>query len=346
MITLGIETSCDETSVALVQGGRKILSNIVYSSLLEHRPYGGVIPEIASRSHLETVLPCLQEALKKANRTMGDIDLVAVTQGPGLLGSLLVGITAAKTLSLALGKPLVGVDHVMAHLYSGFLMEQKLAFPLLGLVVSGGHTMLVSMESARRYQVLGTTLDDAAGEAFDKVAKILGLGYPGGPEIDRLAKGQDAKRFFFTRPYLSHESLDFSFSGIKTAVFYTVQRNFSQTNAGLPGAGNKKMTLKDKKAIAAGFQEAVCEVLVKKSLKAAKIHAAKTLVVGGGVSANSRLKQLFSTASKKEGVRVIFPSLALSQDNAAMIAALGTALYREGRRDSLDMEAYPEFIKS
>ena len=333
MITLGIETSCDETSFALVQDGEKVLSNVIYSSLLQHRPYGGVIPEIASRSHLETVLPCLEASLKKAKVQLNDIDLIAVTQGPGLLGSLLVGVSAAKALSLALDKPLVGVDHVIAHLYAGFLTEKGLRFPVLGLVVSGGHTMLVEMKGARRWKVLGKTLDDAAGEAFDKVAKILGLGYPWGPEIDRLAKGEDTNRFFFTRPYLSHESLDFSFSGIKTAVYYTVERHPKK----------QSMSLKDKKSIAAGFQEAVCEVLVKKSLRAAGTHKLKTLIVGGGVSANSRLRQLFNQASKKEGIRVIFPSHTLCEDNAAMIAALGTALYREGQRDSLEFAAYPEF---
>ena len=332
MITLGIETSCDETSFAVVKD-KRVLSNIVSSSLAQHRPYGGVIPEIASRSHLEAVLPCLHEAVKKARVKISDIDLIAVTQGPGLLGSLLVGVSAAKALSLALAKPLVGVDHVIAHLYAGFLSEPKLRFPVLGLAVSGGHTMLVEMKSARKYRILGKTLDDAAGEAFDKVAKILGLGYPGGPEIDRLAQGIDTNRFFFTRPYLSHDSLDFSFSGIKTAVFYTVERHPKK----------KSMTMKDKKAIAAGFQEAVCETLVKKTLKASKMNNLRTIIVGGGVSANTRLKQLFSEASSREGVRTVFPSLSLCQDNAAMIAALGAAAYAEGRRDKLDLAAYPEF---
>ncbi len=334
MITLGIETSCDETSVAVVKNGKAVLSNVVYSSLQQHQPYGGIIPEIASRSHLEEFLPCFEEALKKAKITSADIDLLAVTRGPGLLGSLLVGVSAAKALSLALKKPLVGVDHVIAHLYAGFLSDKKLKFPFLGLAVSGGHTMLVRMDSARRHKILGKTLDDAAGEAFDKVAKILGLGYPGGPEIDRLAKGEDSNRFFFTRPYLSHDSADFSFSGIKTAVYYTVERHPRKRN----------LTLKDKKGIAAGFQEAVCDVLVKKSMKTAKAQHLKTIVVGGGVSANSRLKQLFTQASKKEGVRTVFPALSLCQDNAAMIAALGSAVYKEGQRDTLGMAAYPEFI--
>lgn len=333
MIALGIETSCDETSFAVVKDGRKTLSNVVATSLLEHRPYGGIIPEIASRSHLEYVLPCLDSALKKAKKKPVDIDLVAVTQGPGLMGSLLVGVSAAKALSLSLGKPLVGVDHVIAHLYAAFLSEPGLEFPFLGLVVSGGHTMLVEMRSARKWRVLGRTRDDAAGEAFDKVAKLLGLGYPGGPEIDRLAKGEDSTRFYFTRPYLSQDSLDFSFSGIKTAVYYTVERHPKK----------QRMSLSDKKAIAAGFQEAVCETLVHKSLKASDSNNLRTIVVGGGVSANSRLKQLFAASAKKRGVRVVFPPLSLCQDNAAMIAALGTASYEEGRRDGLDMAAYPEF---
>ncbi len=334
MITLGIETSCDETSVAIVRDGKKILSNIVYSSLEQHRPYGGVIPEIASRSHLETVLPCVEAALKKARLKINQIDLVAVTQGPGLLGSLLVGLSAAKALSLALKKPLVGVDHVLAHLYAGFLMKKKIKFPVLGLVVSGGHTLIIRMDSARKHQILGKTLDDAAGEAFDKVAKLLGLEYPGGPEIDRLSKGEDTNRFFFTRPYMSHLSLDFSFSGIKTAVYYTVERHPKKN----------QMSLKDKKAIAAGFQEAVCDVLVQKSFRAVSQSKIKTLIVGGGVSANSRLRELFLKKSKSEKVQVLFPSMELCQDNAAMIAALGTAVYREGHRDSLNLSAYPEFL--
>ena len=333
MITLGIETSCDETSFAVVRDGKKVLSNVVATSLAQHRPYGGIIPEIASRTHLEYALPCLETALKEARLKLADVDLVAVTQGPGLMGSLLVGVSAAKALALALDKPVVGVDHVIAHLYAAFLSEPKLKFPFLGLVVSGGHTMLIEMKSARRYRILGRTRDDAAGEAFDKVAKILGLGYPGGPEIDRLAKGEDTNRFYFTRPYLSHDSLDFSFSGIKTAVLYTVERHPKKHRLGM----------KDKKGIAAGFQEAVCETLVQKTLKASDSNRLPTIVVGGGVSANTRLKSLFTAASKKNKLRVVFPSMALCQDNAAMIAALGEASYREGRRDGFDMVAYPEF---
>ncbi len=332
MITLGIETSCDETSVAVLKNGR-ILSNVVYSSLKEHKPYGGVVPEIASRSHLEIFLPCLQAALKKARISLADIDLVAVTKGPGLMGSLLVGLSAAKALAFSLKKPLIGVDHVLAHAYAAFLEEPKLRFPCLGLVVSGGHTLLLKMDSPSKMCVLGKTLDDASGEAFDKVAKILGLEYPGGPEVDRLAKGQDTGRFHFSRPLLSQDSLDFSFSGIKTAVFYTVQRLHKKG----------RLTLRDKKAICAGFQEAVCDTLVEKSLRALRAHKLKTVVVGGGVSANSRLRLKLPAAAKKEDARVVFPSFALCQDNAAMIAAHGQALYKAGKRDKLDLAGYPDF---
>ncbi len=335
MITLGIETSCDETSFSVVKDGTKVLSNVVFSSLKEHKKFGGVVPEIASRSHLETVLDCLRASLKKARISLKAIDLIAVTQGPGLMGSLLVGLAAAKALSLALEKPLVGVDHVIAHVYSGFLSDPTLRFPCLGLVISGGHTMIVRMDSPSRVHVLGKTIDDAAGEAFDKVAKIMGLGYPGGPEIDRLSQDQDTNQYFFTRPYLSNDSLDFSFSGIKTAAFYKIEK-LKKT---------KPLTLKMKRGLCAGFQEAVCDVLVRKSLRAAQSEELKLMVVGGGVSANKRLREKLKSAGAKEGIKVVFPALEFCQDNAAMIAALGTALYLEGKRDTLDLSCYPDFMK-
>lgn len=335
MITLGIETSCDETSFAVVRDGREVLSNVVYSSLDEHRRFGGVVPEIASRAHLETGLSVLDASLKKAGLGLEDIDLVAVTRGPGLMGSLLVGLAAAKALSWALGRPLVGVDHVIAHLYAGLIEDGDLRFPFLGLVVSGGHTLLVRMDGASNFKILGSTIDDAAGEAFDKVAKILGLGYPGGPEIDRLGRGQDAGRFYFTRPFLSKHSLDFSFSGLKTAVYLAVEK--------LKKAG--RVSPSAKRQVAAAFQESVCEVLVKKSVDAARREGLKSLVVGGGVAANSRLRLLLAAAARREGIRLVFPSAALCQDNAAMIAALGAALHREGSRDSAALEAYPDFLR-
>lgn len=333
MITLGIETSCDETAVSLLKGKNKILASVVYSSLKEHAPYGGVVPEIASRAHTEALLLCLNQALKKAKLNLKQIDLIAVTQGPGLMGSLLVGLSAAKALSLALEVPIVGVDHVLAHAYSGILTNPKLGFPFLALVVSGGHTLLIRMDGPMKVEVLGKTLDDAAGEAFDKVAKMLGLRYPGGPEVDRLSRNQDSSRFAFSRPYISKDSLDFSFSGIKTAVFYTVEKLKKQ----------KDLNLQTKKQICSGFQDAVCEVLVHKSIRAAKSQKLKTIVVGGGVSANSRLRFLFKKEAKKNDLKALFPDFELCQDNASMIAALGAALYDSGKKDTLELSSYSDF---
>lgn len=335
MITLGIETSCDETSVALVKDGRKVLANVVATSLKQHKPFGGVVPEIAHRAHLETLLVCLDEALRKSKTPVKKVDLIAVTQGPGLMGSLLVGMSAAKALSLSLKKPFVGVDHVVAHVYAGLLAQPKISFPVLGLVVSGGHTLILRMDSAKNVQVLGRTLDDAAGEAFDKVAKILGLGYPGGPEIDRLSQDQDPSQFNFTRPYLSKDSLDFSFSGVKTAVLYEAEK-FKK---------KKGLNSQIQKAICAGFQETVCDVLVAKTVAAAKREGLKTVIVGGGVSANSRLRAKFKTTSRQEGLKVVFPDMAYCQDNAAMIAGLGTALFKEGKKDGLELSSYADFAR-
>lgn len=335
MITLGIETSCDETSVAVLKGEKDVLANVVVSSLKEHRPYGGVVPEIASRSHVEAILPCLELALKKSRKTLADVDLIAVTQGPGLMGSLLVGLSAAKALSMALQKPIVGVDHVLAHVFVGRLVEPGLKFPFLGLAVSGGHTMLVRMDSPDTVKVLGRTIDDAAGEAFDKVAKILDLRYPGGPEIDRLSRGQDPARFTFTRPFLSKDSLDFSFSGLKTAVFYTVEKIKK----------DRSLDRKTRAGLAAGFQEAVCDVLVEKSLRALRREGLKTIVVGGGVSANSRLRTKLRDGARREGFRALFPPFELCRDNAAMIAAYGAALFKAGKRDVLSFSGYSDFAR-
>lgn len=330
MLTLGIETSCDETAVALLKDGDQLLSNVVASSLREHKKFGGVVPEIASRAHLELLPSCLELALKKARVRLKDVDLLVVTQGPGLMGSLIVGISAAKALALSLNKPLLGVNHVIAHLWAGFLSKDKLRFPFLGVVASGGHTVLIKVQGPSDYVVLGSTMDDAIGEAFDKVAKVLGLGYPGGPEIDRLSRDQDTTRFSFTRPYLSKDSLDFSFSGIKTAVYYKAED--------LRKKG--KISLKTKRWISAGFQEAVLDVLVAKSIKAARQENLKSIVMGGGVAANSRLRQKMYEAAKSERFRIVFPDNAFNQDNAAMIACLGTALYMKGQRQVLDFCGY------
>lgn len=341
MITLGIETSCDETSAAVVRDG-KILSNVVYSSLKQHQRYGGVVPEIASRSHLETLLPCLDAALKKARVPLSKVGLIAVTNGPGLVGSLLVGVSAAKAIALARKIPLVGVDHVLAHLYAGFVSDPKLRFPALGLAVSGGHTALIRLESPLDVRLLGTTIDDATGEAFDKVAKMLGLGYPGGPAIDRLARGQLARRrsrggdpskFRFTRPLLSSDSLDFSFSGLKTAVYYEVESLRRR----------RKLSAPVKKSVAAGFQEAAVDVLVEKTRRAVRRENVKHVIVGGGVAANSRLRERLARELKAEGARAVFPPMELCQDNAAMIAAYGAARYRAGDRDGRNLTVYPSW---
>lgn len=338
MITLGIETSCDETSVAVVKDGKSILSNVIYSSLKEHRPYGGVVPEIASRACYEIFLPCLDLAVKKAGISLKKVDLIAVTQGPGLMGSLLVGLSAAKALALALKKPLVGVDHVLAHLWAAKLVKGSMKFPCVGLVVSGGHTLLIRMTGPTEAQIMGRTIDDAAGEAFDKVAKMLNLGYPGGPEIDRLSRGCRKSRFKFKRPILSKDSLDFSFSGIKTAVLYKVEDLKKK----------KSLTQQSKREIAFEFQEALCEVLAEKAVRAARDGHSKVLVVGGGVSANRRLRECIGLRCRQEGagMEAIFPTSELSQDNAAMVASLGEALYRDRGADSLDLGSYAHFMES
>ncbi|MCG3176522.1 MAG: tRNA N6-adenosine threonylcarbamoyltransferase [Candidatus Omnitrophica bacterium] len=335
-LTLGLETSCDETSAALVERDR-VLSNCTASSLREHARYGGVVPEIASRAHLTALLPTLDLALRRAKRRLSDVDEIAVTAGPGLLGSLLVGVSAAKALALALRVPLVGVDHVLAHAYSARLCDPAPAFPYLALVVSGGHTTIIRMDSPARVSVLGRTLDDASGEAFDKVAKILGLGYPGGPAIDRLSRGQAPDDRMFSRPYLSEGSLDFSFSGLKTAVYYKVQDALKTSG---------RLTPKTKRAMAAGFQEAVCDVLVKKALRACARERLSRLAVGGGVSANTRLRAKLDEAARRSDIRLYWPSMAYCQDNAAMIAAYGAALRRAGRRDTLELGAYSDFSRS
>ena len=338
MITLGIETSCDETAVALVDGPR-VLAACVASSAETHAEFGGVVPEIASRCHLEALMPLLASALKKARVKLSRIGLIAVTRGPGLAGSLLVGVSAAKALALALGKPVVGVDHVMAHAYSGRIGAKR-PFPFMALVVSGGHTLLIDWKDLRRARIIGRTLDDAAGEAFDKVAKMLGLGYPGGPEIERIARGGDAAKYKFPRPGIREEHLDFSFSGLKTAVLYKLDE--LRRRGPLRGI--------DKKDIAASFQEAACEVLVRKSLRAARAHGARTLVVGGGVSANGRLRALFARESRKApgeaSVEVIFPSAQLAADNAVMIAALGQAMGPPKARPGApkDFDVYSDFF--
>ncbi|MBP9733777.1 MAG: tRNA (adenosine(37)-N6)-threonylcarbamoyltransferase complex transferase subunit TsaD [Candidatus Omnitrophica bacterium] len=320
MLTLGIETSCDETAVALVRD-RKVLAEMLASSMDLHAPFGGVVPEIASRAHTEAVTPLIDAVLKRANVPLKKIDLIACTGGPGLLGSVLVGVSAAKALALTLKKPIVFVDHVLAHAYAGAWVAGASAsarYPFVALVVSGGHTLLIHWKKAGHIELIGKTMDDAAGEAFDKVGKMLGLGYPGGPVIDRISRGVDPGEFIFPRSQINEKHFDFSFSGIKTSVYYRV--------AALEKNG--PLTDSVRAGVAAGFQEAVVEVLTAKAIRACRELKVKRLVVGGGVSANSRLQQAIGEAAKREGVQVIFPGGKLSVDNAVMIAALGQEMAR------------------
>ena len=321
MYVLGIETSCDETAAAVVKDGRNILSNKVSSSLKEHKKYGGVVPEIASRMQLEIITEVADRALKEAGINLKDIDLVSVTSGPGLLGSLLTGISFAKAASFALGVPLLGINHIYSHIYANFLNGEPVMLPFAALVVSGGHTSLFYVRDFDEIEPLGETQDDACGEAFDKVAKILGLGYHGGPLIERLAKDGNSKKIKFSCSGTKGQ-LDFSFSGIKTAVLYAVR--------------NRRLSLAEKRDVAASFQETVIETLIKKSFLACKLKKLNRLVVGGGVAANNRLRERFYAAAREEGLDCYFPSKELCMDNAAMVAGLGYRLFKKGVRSGLD----------
>jgi len=320
MNVLGIETSCDETSAAVVRSGKKVLSCETSSSLKFHSRYGGIVPEIASRKQLETISAAVDLAIKDSGLKLKQLDAIAVTDQPGLLGSLLVGISFAKAMSYSLDLPLLGVNHLYSHIYAA-LLDNRVKFPFVALIVSGGHTSLFFLEDFHRITLLGSTLDDACGEAFDKVAKILGLGYPGGPQIELLAKKGDPKKFKFAcsnteRPF------DFSFSGIKTAVLYLVRR----TSYGVR---------REKKAdIAASFQHSVFDTLVKKSFLACKAKKVKRLVIGGGVVANKKLREVFAFQAKEKGLEVFFPSIKLSMDNAAMVAGLGYQLLNKWRKNA------------
>ena len=341
MLTLGIETSCDETGVAITEG-KKVLSNIVSSSVRLHKKYGGVVPEIASRFHVEFILETLGQALKKARKDLDDIDLIAVTNGPGLVGALLTGISLGKSLSYSLKVPLIGVNHVLAHLYSAFLNEGSMPdLPFIGLVVSGGHTALFLCTDNYRQKLLGQTRDDAVGEAFDKVAKILKLAYPGGPVIEkRAALSKNRGRVKLPGTYLGKDSLDFSFSGVKTAVLYYV-RGKQGGCAGI-GGRDRQRTNDEINDICYAFQENALGVLVEKAFLAARIHGVKNIVAGGGVAANSRLRKKFAEASIfSGGVKVYFPERAYCMDNAAMVGVLGEELYKRGRRSDLYLNAEP-----
>jgi len=326
MIILGIETTCDETACALVEDGKKILAHKIYSQCELHRPYKGVYPELASRRHLDVLIPLLQEMLQEAQT---DIDLIAVAKGPGLIGALLIGLNTAKTLSLAWNKPLIGVNHVEAHLYAAMMGEDEIPLPALGVVISGGHTFLVKILSIGKYELIGTTQDDAIGEAFDKVATLLGLPYPGGPAIEKLALEGDPTRYPFRAGKVKAHPWDFSFSGLKTSVLYAVK-----------GANSKKespliIREEEKKHVAASFQEAALSDIVQKSLAAAREFSCQAIILGGGVSMNQRLRAMYAQAT----LPVFWPPAGLSLDNAAMIAGLGYHTFLlQGHGDTLALE--------
>ena len=331
MRVLAIETSCDDTGAAVVLDGRKILSNVVSSQVPIHQKYGGVVPELASRRHIESIVPIVKEALEIAKLTLSEIDGIAATQGPGLVGSLLVGLSFAKSIAFATGLPFIGVNHIEAHLSAIFLEEKSPRFPFIGLVVSGGHTSLFRVDGFGKYKRLGQTRDDAAGEAFDKVAKLLGLGYPGGPIIDELSKTGNPKAIRFPRASLGKDSFDFSFSGLKTAVV-----NYVKAHPEPPG-GYSEDLIKD---IVSSFQEAVVEVLVKKTVQAAQHQGLKRIVLSGGVAANQRLRQKIKEELFEQKLKVYIPSPSFCTDNAAMVGVVGYEYLKRGIRSDLSLNAF------
>jgi N6-L-threonylcarbamoyladenine synthase len=323
---LGIETSCDETGVAVVEDDH-VLSNVLGTQADLHARFGGVVPEVAARAHVRALTPLLEEALERAGTRFSDLDGVAVTVGPGLVGALLVGIAGAKAVALASGAAFVGVNHLEGHIWANFLEHGPPRPPYVCLVVSGGHTMLVHMPAEDRYEVLGQTVDDAAGEAFDKIARFLGLGFPGGPALDRLARRGDPQAIDFPRAMLDSGDYDFSLSGLKTSVLRHVRRERE--------AGRRI----DPADLAASFQEAIVDVQVSKTMAAARDRGVETVLLGGGVVANTRLRERMQAAGAEAGIDVRFPSTALCTDNGAMIAAAGAARLARGERSSFDVAA-------
>ena len=342
---LGVESSCDETSCSVVADGRTVLSNVVASQIDLHARYGGVVPEIASRAHIEAVNPVIAEALEQAGVAPADLAAVAVTHEPGLIGSLLVGLMAAKTLAWVWDVPLIGVNHIYAHAYAAALGEDEVQYPAVALICSGGHTALYHCRSPLDMQLMGTTIDDAAGEAFDKVASILDLGFPGGPVIDRAARGADPAAVKLPRPLLGGRSLDFSFSGLKTAVLYhvngvpTSRRSRRKAEGSERPRGIEHFALQQVADLAASFQAAVVDVLRIKLRRAARRVDARTLILGGGVSANSALRAAAAELTGQLGCELRLPAMAYCMDNAAMIAGLGYHYLRAGRVSGLDLEA-------
>ncbi|MFC1982183.1 tRNA (adenosine(37)-N6)-threonylcarbamoyltransferase complex transferase subunit TsaD [Chloroflexota bacterium] len=329
MLVLGIETSCDETSAALVDDGKAVLSNVVATQLDLLKKFGGVVPEIAARRHVELIGYVIDEAIDSAGKTLADVEAIAVTAKQGLIGCLLVGAAAAKSLSYSLRVPLIGVHHIEGHVFANLISNPQIPMPHVCLTVSGGHTMLLYIRDYCQYELLGTTLDDAAGEAFDKIAKFLELGFPGGPVIDRLATKGNRKAFNFPRPLLRANNLDFSFSGLKTSLINAFKGRI---------AADEELPLED---IAASFQEAVVDVLVTKTMRAASEREAAAVSVTGGVSANRRLREVFLSTCKRQSIEVFFPELPLCTDNAAMIAAAGYARLKRGEIADLNLDVLP-----
>ena len=325
MLVLGIESSCDETAAAVVRDGEKLLSNVIASQIRVHSKYGGIVPEIASRKHIEAIVPVILQALDDAAVTLNDIEGIAVTRGPGLVGSLLVGLSAAKAIAYARDLPFVGVNHLEGHVASVFLTEKRPDFPFVALVVSGGHTNVYLVKDFQDFTILGQTRDDAAGEAFDKAAKLLEIGYPGGVVIDRMAKKGD--RNWITFPRAMKDSPDFSFSGVKTSLLTVLKKR------------SRPFTKEEMPHVVASYQEAIVEVLVEKTLAAAQMSNLSSVVVCGGVAANSRLREKFLDEGQSRGFEVYIPPMVLCTDNAAMIAVVGENLLRKGRRDPLDINA-------
>ena len=363
-IILGIESSCDETAAAVVSGGERILSSIVASQIAIHRKYGGVVPELASREHLRQIVPVVREAVEQAGITLQDVDAVAVTRGPGLVGALLVGITYGKVLAQALGKPLIGVNHLEGHVHAVFLEaaaagSSRPEMPAACLIVSGGHTLIYSVKSEAQngaahfsYQRIGGTRDDAAGEAYDKVARLLALGYPGGPVMDQLAAHGDARAIRFNEPKMRGNVFDFSFSGIKTAVLYHLRRHpelqpeidarKEALARGERGADAlRKLSSAATLDLVASFQRAVVDDLVARTTAAARQNDARSILVSGGVAANRELRATFETEAERHNLEVFFPSRALSTDNAAMIAAAGYPRFLAGRHEDATLNAEP-----
>jgi N6-L-threonylcarbamoyladenine synthase len=334
---LGIETSCDETAVAIVRDGTEIESNVIASQTDLHARYGGVMPEQASRAHLRAIVPALDEAFEQAHADWGDVDAIAVTHGPGLAGALLVGVNVAKGLAFARHKPLLGINHLEGHVYANWLEASgaEPSFPLVALIVSGGHSDLVLNDDHGRYRRLGRTRDDAAGEAFDKIARLLGLEFPGGPAIEREATAGDPTRFHFPRAWLEPESWDFSFSGLKTAVLHQVRALGVDPDHASPEERRERLPVSD---LAASFQAAVVDVLATKAARAAHVFGANRLALGGGVAAN---RTLLRTVEERAQLPVICPPPRLCTDNAAMIASAGFFRYRVGERADLTLDVHP-----